>query len=86
MASEISCDEVLSEVEDYLHGELGPERSALLARHLAECTPCFHRAEFRRKLKEIVRSKCQSEAPEHLMARVSHAIRLERRSDPPPVL
>jgi len=76
--SEISCEEVLSEIEDYLHGEVDPARSAVLAEHLADCPPCFERAEFRRRLKEIVRAKCRSEAPEHLVWRVRMAIRTTR--------
>ena len=51
--SEIRCEEVLSEIEHYLHGELDRVKSVQLAEHLADCPPCFERAEFRRRLKEI---------------------------------
>jgi mycothiol system anti-sigma-R factor len=79
--SEISCEEVLSEIEHYLHGELDRGRSARLADHLADCPPCFERAEFQRKLKDIVRVKCsRSVTPEHLIVRIREAIRVE----PPP--
>ena len=76
--SQISCEEVLAEIEHFLHGELDPERSAVLADHLVTCLPCFDRAEFQRKLKEIVRTKCRSDAPEHLVWKVRMAIRTER--------
>jgi anti-sigma factor (TIGR02949 family) len=77
--SGIGCDEVLHEIEHYLHGELEPTRSQHLAEHLAECAPCFERAEFQRKLKDIVRTKCRSQAtPEHLVVRIHSAIRAER--------
>jgi anti-sigma factor (TIGR02949 family) len=82
--SEISCEEVLSEIEHYLHGELEQGSSARLAEHLADCPPCFERAEFRRRLKEIVRSKCQSQAPEHLAWRVRMAIRTSWRQEEGP--
>jgi len=75
--SEISCDEVLHEIEHYLHGELGQEQSSRLATHLEGCGPCFERAEFQRKLKEIVRDKCRCETPEHVVLRIQQAIRLE---------
>ena len=75
--SEISCEEVLSEIEHYLHGELDQVRSANLAEHLADCPPCFERAEFRRRLKEIVRAKCHSDTPQALMWRIREAIRSE---------
>jgi anti-sigma factor (TIGR02949 family) len=76
--STISCEEVLIEIEHFLHGELDPERSAVLADHLVTCLPCFDRAEFQRKLKEIVRTKCRSDAPEHLVWKVRMAIRTEQ--------
>ena len=76
--SEISCDEVLHEIEHYLHGELGQQQSSRLATHLEGCGPCFERAEFQRKLKDIVRSKCQpGGAPEHVVYRIQMAIRSE---------
>jgi mycothiol system anti-sigma-R factor len=78
--SKISCEEVLAEIEHYLHGELDPGQAAILAEHLETCLPCFDRSEFQRKLKEIVRTKCYSEAPEHLVWKVRMAIRAEHIS------
>ncbi len=75
--SEISCEEVLDQIEHYLHGELPSERSADLAHHLTECAPCLDRAEFQRRLKEIVRVKCRSETPQHVVWRIRDAIRSE---------
>ncbi len=75
--SEISCDEVLVEIEHYLHGELDSVKAANLARHLADCEPCLERAEFTRTLKMVIRTKCQSEAPEHLTVRIQEALRRE---------
>jgi mycothiol system anti-sigma-R factor len=75
--SEISCEEVLTEVEDYLHGELDPDRARVLASHLSTCSPCWERAEFARKLKDIVRVKCRSHTPEHLVVRIRETIRRE---------
>lgn len=75
----MECEEVLAELEHYLHGELDTERSLHLAQHLAACSPCFDRAEFQRKLRDIVRSKCRSSrAPEELVVRVRMAIRSTR--------
>ena len=82
--SEISCDDVLHEIEHYLHGELDPEHSAELARHLSDCTPCLERAEFQRRLKEIVRSKCQNEQTpsSHLVVRIRSVLHAEFHSGP----
>ncbi len=81
--SEISCEEVLAEVEHFLHGELDAAEAVRLANHLDTCPPCFERAEFQRKLKDIVKFKCRSEAPTHLVWRVREAIHLERRVEEP---
>jgi anti-sigma factor (TIGR02949 family) len=81
--SEISCEEVLAEIEHFLHGELDQDQAVRLADHLDTCPPCFERAEFQRKLKEVVRSKCRSEAPAHLMWRVRQTIYLERKVEDP---
>lgn len=75
--SEISCDEVLVEIEHFLHGELDQIRAAHLARHLRECEPCLDRAEFTRTLKAVIRAKCRTEAPEYLSLRIQQALRKE---------
>jgi mycothiol system anti-sigma-R factor len=76
--SEISCDEVLEEIELYLDGELDQQRSLQLAAHLGSCSPCLRRAEFQRRLKEIVRAKCHTDVPVYLSARIRATIRGER--------
>ncbi len=81
--SEISCEEVLAEIEHFLHGELDPGEAARLADHLGTCPPCFERAEFQRELKAIVKQKCRSQAPQHLLWKVRQAIQLEHRLDEP---
>jgi len=82
--SEISCEEVLQEIEHFVDGELDPARSAHLAEHLGVCGSCLDRADFQRRLKEIVRVKCSGPAPtpERLLEKVRRAI----REDPPAVV
>jgi mycothiol system anti-sigma-R factor len=78
--SEISCEEVLDQIELYIDGELDPVVGAHLAEHLGSCSPCLRRAEFQAKLKEILRRKCAAtEAPGHLVVRIRTIIRSERR-------
>jgi anti-sigma factor (TIGR02949 family) len=81
--SKIDCEEVLREIEHYVHGELDSARSVYLAEHLGECDYCLARADFRRRLKEIVRTKCRSEAPSHVLEKIRHTIRSEAGSDLP---
>jgi anti-sigma factor (TIGR02949 family) len=81
--SEISgyrCEEVLLEIEHFLHGELDADHSRRLAEHLNACSPCWERAEFSRRLKQMVRVKCQMATPEHVIRKIQGAI----RSDPGP--
>jgi len=74
--SEISCEEVLREIEHFVDGELDPARSTHLAEHLGVCGSCLERADFQRRLKEIVRVKCTGApvTPEHLLDKVRRAI------------
>jgi mycothiol system anti-sigma-R factor len=81
--SEISCEEVLKEVELYLDGELDPDRAAHLREHLTGCSPCLDRAEFQQKLKEIIRAKVRCEAPDTLVVRVRQVIRAEMMVERP---
>jgi len=85
---EISCEEVLHEIEHFIDGELDPSRSAHLAQHIAGCGSCLGRADFQRRLKEIVRSKCEyaHTAPEHLLGKVRRAIELEQTEPGQPAL
>ena len=75
--SEISCEEVLHEIEHFVDGELDPDQSSHLAEHLAACGSCLDHVDFRRKLKEIVRTKCGRDTPDHLLAAVRERIRSE---------
>jgi mycothiol system anti-sigma-R factor len=78
---EISCEEVLREIELYIDGELGVDQTAVLADHLGTCAPCMKHAAFQSRLKEIVRRKCRSATPDELAVRIRIAIRSERLSD-----
>ncbi|MFN2589225.1 MAG: mycothiol system anti-sigma-R factor [Actinomycetota bacterium] len=69
------CDEVLQDIQLYIDGEVTPERAQRLAAHFEGCPPCLHRAEFQAKLKDVVRSKCRLEAPDHLVLKIRRIIR-----------
>jgi anti-sigma factor (TIGR02949 family) len=79
--SEVSCEEVLAEIERYVDGEMDAPRATVLLDHLRSCSPCLDRADFQARLKAIVRRKCSGpahQAPEGLITRVRVAIRTER--------
>lgn len=73
----MDCEEVLHEIQLFIDGEVSTERASTLSAHLGHCSPCMERAEFQAKLKEIVRTKCRSEVPDHLMVRIRRVIRTD---------
>jgi anti-sigma factor (TIGR02949 family) len=80
------CDEVLRDLDLYLDGELPAARARVVERHLSECSPCLSRGEFRRRVIEIVRTKCRSAQPEEpppsLHVRIRRSIGLQISSGP----
>jgi anti-sigma factor (TIGR02949 family) len=80
------CDEVLRDLDLYLDGELPAARARVVERHLSECSPCLARGEFRRRVIEIVRTKCRSEQepPASLHLRIRRSIELEVSSGDEP--
>jgi len=73
---ETDCSEVLAEVWLYLDHECERERSALLRKHLDECSPCLARYGLEEQLKELLARKCGGDhAPETLRQRLRDSIR-----------
>jgi anti-sigma factor (TIGR02949 family) len=74
--SDVDCDEVLRDLEAFLDGELPTDRAGVIGDHLAECSPCLARGDFRRRLRVIVSEKCRPavDLPPHLVDRVRRAI------------
>lgn len=67
------CERALHEIEAYLDGELEPAVAGTLRQHLAACAPCMGRADFQRKIKELLAAKCgceNQELPESLRMRI----------------
>ncbi len=72
---ETDCAKVLRQIELYLDGELASVEREVVERHIAGCSPCFERQEFRRSLMEVVRRKCRSaELPPGLADRVRRSL------------
>lgn len=68
--SPIDCEGVLREIELYLDGEAGAAH-AEIHQHLEICGPCLDHAEFRRRLKELLRCKCGcDDLPDSLERRI----------------
>lgn len=56
---QIDCEEALRRLAAYLDRELESAEAAEVERHLERCRSCFSRAEFRRRLRERVRTDLQ---------------------------
>lgn len=81
--SEITCEDVLREIERYVDGELGSDQTQQLTEHLAQCASCLDHEAFQRKLKQLIRSKCGLETPENLWQRIREATRVAPGSETP---
>ena len=72
--SSIDCERALREIELFLDGELDPSEVALLRKHLGNCPPCGDRADFHRRLKELLANKCHEQLPAALHARIHEVL------------
>ena len=60
----VSCQEVITELWDYLDGELPAERAAAIADHLAECARCYPQYRFEYAfLSAVARQRGQGPGP-----------------------
>lgn len=71
---EISCDEALHFVFEFIDHELDPERHEDMEHHLAKCRSCFSRVEFEKRLKAKLRETGRHQAPASLRARVGNLL------------
>ena len=55
------CVETLRAIEAFLDGEVETTVAVRIETHIADCPPCWEKAEFRRHLKLMVSSKCSSD-------------------------
>ena len=59
---EPNCEETLREIGSFLDGEADVSVQEKISVHLSDCNPCMERAEFRRHVTIMVRSKCTGDA------------------------
>ncbi len=80
----ISCQAVITELWDYLDGELPLERAALIADHLAECARCYPQYRFEYAfLAAVARQRAQGPGPSPaLVEKVAGAVFAHRLGTP----
>ena len=64
------CDAALDRLELFLDDECPPDLEEVVRAHIADCPPCFDRADFESRLRGIVAQRCKDAAPAGLMDRV----------------
>ncbi|WP_163558739.1 zf-HC2 domain-containing protein [Halomonas sp. NO4] len=67
---ELSCEDVIERLFDYLDRELDAQQAEEIERHLARCRDCFTRAEFEKRLRARVEAAGTVTAPPRLRQRV----------------
>jgi len=74
-AGDLSCEEALARVYEYLDGELGPELHDRIGAHLEVCRRCYPFFDFERMFLDYVREKGRSApASEDLRERISSVL------------
>lgn len=67
---QISCEEAIERLFDYLDSELDAYNRAMIEKHLNRCHDCFSRAEFEQRLRERLTKAASQQAPERLRQRI----------------
>lgn len=71
---DLSCEQVIERLLEYLDRALDARTSADIERHLAACRGCFGRAEFERRLRQRVAETASAPVPPALRERVRQLI------------
>lgn len=71
------CRDALRRLNEYLDGECGDDLEAMIRTHLADCPPCWDRADFEMEVRKVVASRCREKAPAELVDRVLTELRLQ---------
>lgn len=66
----LSCEQVIERLFDYLDRELDHQQTADIERHLTQCRDCFTRAEFEKRLRARVEAAGTVKAPPRLRQRI----------------
>lgn len=69
-AENMTCEEVIEQLFEYLDRELDNGVRDRIDRHLEHCRDCFTRAEFEKRLRAKVNEAAEAEAPDSLHRRI----------------
>lgn len=71
---EMSCEEVIARLFDYLDHELDDCQAAEIEQHLARCHDCFSRSEFEKRLRARLADSVGQPAPPSLQRRIQQLL------------
>ncbi len=75
-----SCDDAITKIYGYLDGEISPVKRVLVRLHLRRCSGCEDAFSFERRLKVVVRERCQEEVPADVLAKLRAIVSEEQNS------
>jgi len=67
---DVSCEESIRLVLEYLDNELEHHDQKALEQHIHKCRSCYTRVEFERRLKNMVKAAPEDKAPEGLVHKI----------------
>jgi anti-sigma factor (TIGR02949 family) len=73
-AEQITCEEVIEQLFEFLDRELESELGHRIDHHLERCRDCYTRAEFEKRLRSKVNEATEAKAPERLRSRLRQVI------------
>lgn len=71
---EMTCEEVIEQIYQFLDEELDSALSDRINEHLERCRDCFTRAEFEKRLRARINEAAEVEAPERLHRRLQRLL------------
>jgi anti-sigma factor RsiW len=80
----MKCKEILAALSDYMDGDLDPELSRALQKHLADCNPCQIVVDNVRQTITLYKSGRPLELPAELCERLRRALRERWEIEFPP--
>jgi anti-sigma factor (TIGR02949 family) len=75
------CDDALSQLYEFLDGELTADRRDAIRSHLDACGPCLDAHDFEDALHRLLADKCRDTVPDQLRIRIALAIEAEAATD-----
>jgi mycothiol system anti-sigma-R factor len=71
------CDDALTQLYEFLDGELTPARRDVISAHLDECGPCLEAHDFEAGVRKAVADRCRDTVPDRLRDQIAAAIEAE---------